>query len=294
MKITNDQNLPVALYDALAKDTYQKVGDFSATEIIAPPRIRVLKKIYYGQLKEDCSEHIFRLFGSLIHEMINLADVKNALQEERLEAIVPGLWDARLTGAPDLFDQDSTLWDFKVTSRWVAVFGAKDDWEKQLNIYDFLFWVNGFTVKQAKVCAIFRDWSKTQAAKDKDYPQQQVKVFDIPLWNHEVQQDYIETRIKTHQAAEKLSANELPPCTPDERWEKPTKYAVMKNKNKRATRLFDNSTDAEEFINGQKQPSEHDWRIELRTGESTRCEYYCMVKDFCDQYQESLKGEKKK
>ncbi len=122
MKVTNNQNVPDVLYKALIKDTYQKEGDFSATEIIGPPRIRILKKVHYHQLVEECSEHIFRLFGSLIHELMKLADVKNALQEERLKALINGV---TLSGQPDIYDDFEIVWDFKVTSRWKAVFGAQ-------------------------------------------------------------------------------------------------------------------------------------------------------------------------
>lgn len=291
MKITNNQNLPVALYNALAKDTYRKVGDFSVTEIIGPPRIRILKKFHYHQLEEDCSEHIFRLFGSLIHELLNLADVKNALQEERLMATVCG---KVLSGMPDLYDEYQTLWDFKVTSRWVATFGAKDEWERQLNIYDFLLYSNGFETKKANVCAIFRDWAKTQAARDRDYPQYQVKVFPIKLWKGVDQKAYIEERIKLHVDAafrHQVSINDLPFCTPDERWEKPTKYAVMKKGRKSAVRVLDSMEDAEKYME-EKELSSKIHSIEIRPGESTRCEYYCIVKDFCDQYQDTIKEKK--
>jgi hypothetical protein len=284
MKITNKQDLPSALYKALTTDTYKKVGDFSATELIGPPRIRMLKLYYYDKLEEDCSEHIFRLFGSLIHEMINLADVKNALQEERLITPVNGV---KLSAQPDLYE-NKILWDFKVTSRWVAVFGAKDDWEKQLNIYAYVLAWHGFKVEQAKVCAIFRDWSKTQAARDRDYPQQQVKVFPIKLWPAEDQLTYIEDRIKLHKSCESLPEKELPHCTPEERWAKPDKYAVMKKGRKSAVRVLNSEKDAIDYMEEKGlEPKTHS--IELRPGESTRCEYYCMVKDYCNQYQKEIK-----
>jgi hypothetical protein len=290
MKITNEQNLPSALYDALVKDEYEKVGDFSATELIGPPRIRVLKKVFYGFLKEDCSDHIFRLFGSVIHETLNLANVKNALQEERLTAMVNG---SVLSGAPDLYDHLYTLWDFKVTSRWVATFGPKSEWEEQLNIYDYLLDANGFAVKKAKVCAIFRDWSKTQAAKDPGYPQRQVKVFPVKLWTKEEQLGYIEERIQFHLDAEQLPIKDLPRCTPEERWEKPTKYAVMKKGRKSAVRVFDNQTPATHYLHEKGLHDDKNHWVQVRPGESTRCEYYCMVKDFCNQYQETIKEKKK-
>jgi len=289
MEITNNQGVPVVLYNALAKDTYQKVGDFSATEIIGPPRIRILKKVHYHQLIEDCSEHIFRLFGSLIHELMKLADVKNALQEERLTALVNGV---TLSGQPDIYDDYEIVWDFKVTSRWVAVFGAKEDWEPQLNIYSYLLGVNGFPTKGAKVCAIFRDWSKTKAAQNREYPQHQVKVFPIKIWPTAKQRAYIEERIEMHQAAEKQPVGNLPFCTPEERWEKPTTWAVKKKGRKTAVRVLYSLEAAKAHIKEKDlNPKIHS--IEKRLGESPRCEYYCMVKDFCNQYKLNIKGKPK-
>jgi hypothetical protein len=67
-------------------------------------------------------------------------------------------------------------------------------------------------------------------------------------------------------------------------WEKPTMYAVKKVGNKRATRVFETYEEADLAANvshgGEK------YEIEIRPGERTRCESYCLARDFCKQYQE--------
>jgi len=84
-----------------------------------------------------------------------------------------------------------------------------------------------------------------------------------------------------------------PPCTASERWEKQSTYAVMKKGRKSALRVLETEKDAFQWCadngyllegNGVKPG----FSIEFRQGESTRCEKYCSVRDFCRQYAEII------
>jgi hypothetical protein len=46
----------------------------------------------------------------------------------------------------------------------------------------------------------------------------------------------------------KAEASEVPPCTPEERWGRPTRFAVMKQGQKRAVRVFDTREEAEAYV----------------------------------------------
>ena len=161
--------------------------------------------------------------------------------------------------------------------------GAKPEWKAQLNIYAFLLEKTGFPVESARVCAMFRDWSKIQALKNPDYPKYQVAILPIVLWDLNETGAYIARRIDAHVKAENLPDDLLPECTPEERWEKPTIYAVKKKGRKSSVRNLTSLKHAQEYIEKNNLDTAiHS--IEKRIGESTRCEYYCIVKDFCQQY----------
>jgi len=281
----NAQNLPDALYQAIANDPYKKSGDFSASELPGPPQIRALKQRYNDQIVQDVADLIYPLIGNNTHYILQRMGIKNALQEEQFTYEVNGY---KVSGRPDDY-MDEVLTDYKVTTRYVLIDGVKPEWEAQLNIYTFLLKKNGFHVNAAKICTIFRDWSKIQALKNPDYPKHQVALLPVKLWDLNKTGAYIARRVAAHVEAENLADDILPECTPEERWEKPTSWAVKKEGRKTAVRVLPSLVQAHEYIEEKKlDPKIHS--VEERTGESTRCEYYCVCKEFCQQYKK-MKGE---
>ena len=93
--------------------------------------------------------------------------------------------------------------------------------------------------------------------------------------------------IKSHSNAQMDAemGESLPECTPDQMWEKPTTYAVMKEGNKRATSVHATEEEAQEALKMVKGKAS----IVIRPGERTRCETFCSVNRFCSQYQQYLK-----
>jgi len=283
MKYTNKTNLPDTLFKSLSNDPYYKIGDYSGSELPGPPQIRELRHRYNDKIEIDVFDLIYPLVGNNLHYILERSGVKNALVEEQLKATC-GLWT--VSGSPDFYDENKVLWDYKLTSRWVLIDGVKPDWEAQLNIYKWILKQNGFNVSAMKICCIFRDWSKIQAAKVPDYPKHQVAVLKVGYWSMGETETYILNRIAKHENCKNLPDSKLPECTPEERWEKPTKYAVMKKGNKKATKLFEDEMDAIKLVEKLWKPGPKDsYEIVKRPGESIRCEYYCDVKDFCQQYQ---------
>ena len=83
---------------------------------------------------------------------------------------------------------------------------------------------------------------------------------------------------------EEMTSGALPYCDSDERWQKETKFAVMKKGRARAIRLHSSKEEATE----QVEYLGKDHYIEDRVGEATRCtQNWCGVADWCDQYQQS-------
>jgi hypothetical protein len=95
---------------------------------------------------------------------------------------------------------------------------------------------------------------------------------------------FIKNKVGEHQRCVLLADNDIPPCTPEERWEKPPKFAVMKNGMKRAVRLFDRQEDAD-LLTETKGENHF---VEYRQGESIRCRSFCLCRKFCNFYRESV------
>lgn len=281
VKLTNKLNLPDAIVRAVTNDSYTPGNsDISVTTLISPPRIRVLRRRHWDELEEDVADRIWALMGQVGHSILERAD-DAAITERRLYATVAGY---RIGGQIDRIEPDTVI-DYKFTSRWTAADGIKPEWEAQANIYRYLCRVNGLDAPRGQIVAIYRDWSKLQAARDASYPQQQVEVFDVAAWDHERTERYIMLRLAQHTRAE----NELPDCTAEERWAKPDTWAVCRTDRKRALRVLDSEGKAHAWAcsndytlkDGTLKSKVY---IEHRPGESTRCQHYCAVAPFCEQW----------
>jgi hypothetical protein len=191
-----------------------------------------------------------------------------------------------VSGKADLISPDGVLDDYKFTSVWSVAY-AKLEWEQQLNLYNLLYGLHGLKAKAARIIAVLRDWSKAKAVRESDYPQVGVVVRDIPLWNTYDQINFTLERVKLHQDAEKLADDDLPECTPEERWAKDPTWAVIKKGNKRAKRVFKTEHEADGLIMELGAAYVREFRPGAQT---VRCESYCAVKDFCNQYKRIANG----
>ena len=292
MKITNKFNLPEPVYKALIADNYSRgESNRSVTQLIDSPRKRILCAEYDDQIEEDASDLVWRVFGTAVHHIFEEQASGAYTPEERLFAEVDG-WV--ISGAIDIQKDEGnahvTLSDYKTTSVWSVIFGKKE-WHNQLNFYAWLVeQARPVTVKALKVVAVLRDWKKREAEKDpKNYPAAPIIVVDIPLWTEGERDNYVRERVRIHQDAEfdRLTGADLPFCTPEERWVRPSKVAVMKGKNKRAVRVFDSKEDAEQLV-ADSDPADKLW-VEERVGEAVRCaQGYCGAAPWCNQYLSEL------
>jgi hypothetical protein len=272
MRITNELNLPAPLIAAVSKTRQPVLGQISVTELINPPQIRALTIKHWDEISEDASERLWAAVGSLMHQMLEShADIPRHQAERTLSTVVEGV---TVTGTFDLYYEEGVLTDYKFVSVWTTMNGVKGEWEQQLNLYAHLLRLTGARVETIQIVAIYRDWTKSKAF-DSNYPSAQVQTFTVPLWTNEAAESFLLERVRLHLKAE---TGEVLPCTPEERWERPTRYAVMKQGQKRAVRVFDTREEAECNI------TKTGLYVEERLGSSVRCESYCMVASFCPQY----------
>ena len=292
MKLTNRNNLPQPLVDAVTHDGYSRgESDISVTELIGPPRIRQLKLRYDSVLEEDVSDRIWALLGQMGHAILQKKAESGevALVEHRFHIKRGGY---RISGQVDYLPASQEIDDWKFCSYHVAKSGAKPEWIQQQNIYRLMASVNGVPVEKLKIVAIFRDWSKMAASRQRDYPAEQVRVFDLPVWSDEETEAFIAERLRVHKAAE----TELPLCTAEERWERGPKFALMKKGAKRAVSLHETESEAEaEKFNLEIQPPAKgkkpaEYFIESRECQWIRCEHYCPVAPYCTQFREYMEA----
>jgi len=268
MNITNRLGLPEPVVRMLTFGEREFAPDrISVTELIGPAWKRKLEREHWHEIEEDISDRLFAAYGSLMHLALERAGADNALQEERLAIEVDGV---TVYGTPDLYTADGTIWDFKFVSVASTFDGPKPEWGQQLNCYAHLLRAHGFNVEALRVIALYRDWSPRRGGSP-------IAAFSLPLWGTLETEHWIATRLRAHLCPQ--------PCTPEERWDQPTQYAITKRGNKRASRLCPTFEEAVVWAvantpSGKAAPRWFD--ITQRPGESVRCARYCRVARFCD------------
>ena len=283
MKYTNALNLPQAIVDAVKNDDYDSGNSFlTATQLNKPVQMVRLEKQYKDQIVEDISDNIYALMGKAIHYILEKAE-SVMIVEKRLYASVMGKQISCQLDRLALISENGgftgKVQDYKFASIWQYIYGVNREYEEQLNIIAYILGRNEYKVSQLEIIMIFRDWQKSKAKYDKNYPQQQIAVIPVELWSAGKQEAFILNKIEKHESTDLFE------CTQEERWNKGDKWAVMKKGNKKAKKLCMSRDDANEWII-DKVPDidKTKYYIEHRPGENIRCENYCSVKTWCPQY----------
>lgn len=276
MILTNKLNLPQAIVEAVKNDDYDSgESDITVTQLISPPRMIELRRQHDEQLEEDASDRIWALEGQIMHGILERAN-KTELAEKRFYMEILG-W--KLGGKMDTLEfNEGIVTDWKRTSVYHIKNGTPNEYIEQLNILATLLEENAFKITRLRVGAVLRDWSKLEAKRDGTYPQYQIQMLELPLWSREKRLQFITDRILLHQGARKV----LPLCTDEERWMRPTRYAVMKINRERAVKLFFDKVEAQNFIDASTDRKY--LYLEDRPGEYVRCASYCAVAPFCNQW----------
>ena len=288
---TNRYNIP-KVFERFEKANEHTTGgaDISVSALIDAPQIAHLSRLHEAELTEDVGDGILRLIGTAIHLVLEEGCEASDIVEERYHAEVGGM---KISGQVDrlelvnevfLGDGEShdralttyKLQDWKTTACKTMAHNpeGKESWINQVNVYNFLAQYNGVEIDRLEIVAIFRDWAKAGARGQENYPECAVGVIPITMWPIEETKKYIEWRVSLH------SATVPAECTLEDKWQSKPTYAVVKPGNKRATKVFNSEFEAQSFINEKMLLAE----IEERPGRAMRCEAYCPVNQFCDQY----------
>ena len=283
MKVTNKFGVPETLVTLATREYYSKGGSqYSATELLSPPRVRRLREQYDSAIETDVTDLMWQMLGSALHVVMERGQTDGHVTEERIFAEIDGV---TVSGQIDLQSEEDggvVITDYKFCSAW-AVMNDKPEWEQQLNVYKWLV----ETVKRRKVvglriCALIRDFNRHEVREG--YPAAPIQMLEIPMWDSVTAEVFIRNRLEMHRNAKVAQdfGDPLPECSPEERWQSETTYAVKREGRKTAIRVFKNIEEANELAQKEKG------YVETRPGEPKRCTgNFCGVAAWCEQYQAS-------
>lgn len=283
--LTNELGLPQPFVDAATTDHRYTEGRYSVTEVLGGTCEAILKRRHQGEQDEDVADRVWAIFGTAVHKVLQEAEATDTqLQENWLSVPIKGT-KYELSGIFDLYDDSTkTVTDWKTCATWKVIFGDFEDWRKQTLIYCWMLRQIGFDARRGEVVAILRDHSMRKAKFEKDYPKHPVYRigWDFTKEDFDGIEDDINYWFAKVANQEKTPDDKLLPCSPDQRWHKPDKWAVVEKGKKRALKLHDSEESAQEHVdrllnetNGKKL------YVEFRPGEDTKCQSYCPVAQFC-------------
>jgi len=282
MLITNKYNLPQPFVDLVSGDTYSKgKSDITTTGLAQPPKIAELTRRHASEITMDASEKVWTMMGTANHyvlEQIALRNPERYVTEQRFYLDIDGV---KLGGQIDLFDRETeTLWDYKVSSVYKAMSDDKLEWTKQANVNKLLCEHNGIHPKKLAVLLVMKDWKRKEAEFKADYPKCAIQEIPLPAWREEETLAYIKSRINLHNSAKLIEVEDaIPVCTEEERWARPTTWAVLKEKGaKRAVNGGIYELESEAIAHAKRISG----AIEKRDGSNPRCENYCQVRQWCN------------
>ena len=286
MKLTNLKGYPESIVRALQHDPYSKEGsDYTASQMPNSPRQILLSNRHEDELVEDVENQVWSLLGTGFHHVLEAAGDDGALLEERIHLDVGG---RKFSGAMDHY-KDGMITDYKVTSAMTKIYGSRlPEWTIQLNMLAHLVRSAGHEVTGIQIIALYRDWSEMKALQQNDYPQKIIEIIPMELWSPDYCTEWLEKRIADLKYYEGVEDNDLPECSPEEMWEKPTTYAIKKKGRKSAVRVLDSLSDIETYAIQKGIKTAGEWlgghSLETRDGERTRCKRYCAAAPFCNQW----------
>ena len=301
MEIRNDFNLPEAVYNTLAHDHYTPGdSDYSITGLMAPPQQTALMARHRDKVSIDATENMYSVFGTAVHSIIEKHTEEEALSEKRVYINVDAGGTRYTIGGQIDYYRAGVIRDYKVTTVNAYLMGSRfESWRKQLNSYAYLMVQNGYPVRHIEICMIFRDWSQFKA-RQVDYPQSPIIVKPFVKLPRNVAQQYITNALSAHVYASTLSDSELAdklPCSDRDMWRRSPMFALHRIGAKRALRVLDTKdkilkwADTKHYLKPYtdgRRKLQRSFYIEERPGECVRCANFCLVKDYCHQYQQEL------
>jgi len=289
------------LYDAIQvyRNEYSSGGaDYSVTGLLNPPRVVFLNKRHLHKVNLFVEDLLHSYNGTAAHSywqtMLEKIPDSPYKCEERLHTTI---LDRHISGQFDALLDEKILYDMKNTSVWKAMFGDKMEWTAQQNTYRYMYYLeHSKKLQSLRILALFRDWNKNELMRSKyKYPKYPAVEYLLPLWTFEETKKHLETRVQLMKDCEDMPDDDLPQCTFEDMWSKPDQVAVKSKRVKRALRVLPSQEKADEYVstylknvNCKDKPSQI--YFEVRPAMRTRCERFCPINKYCNQFQDYLKA----
>lgn len=277
MKITNINNLPTPFVSAVSQEYTFEPNEYRVTSLLKGIRETLLERRHSDEIEQDVSDMLWLVLGSAVHGIMeNAQEADCEIKEERLKVDFNGYL---LSGQFDLYNGETeTITDYKTASVWKIMFANYEDWKRQLLIYGYMLRKIGFNVNKGEIVAMLKDHNKRDSKFKEGYPKFPVQkvTFNFNEADFEETKEWLRQKFADIEYCEGLEDDDLPICTPEERYNSGDKYAVMKKGRKTALRVLNSESEAEEWM-----ASNGGDFIENRPGEDKKCVDYCKVAPFC-------------
>lgn len=273
MNLTNKFNLPIQIVEACKRDDH-RVADFSVTQLLKGATEIALEKKYADNLSIDVSENLNALFGTAFHKMLEeKVQLESQENEKFMTVLLPNGY--KVSGISDCVDYGlQEIVDYKTCSVWKFMFKDFEDWRNQTKCYNYLLYATEDKLfKKAKIIAFIKDWSQREAEKNPEYPQCPIQVLRFEFTENEILSVEDDWTHKTDEVKKRLESENWGVCEESERWAKPRTWAVMKNQNKKAEKVFQSEDEAQAYA---EEKGKGFW-VQERAGEDTKCDKYCIV-----------------
>lgn len=284
MRLTNRLGLPQPIVDAATSDHRYAPKRYSVTQMLKGPREAILARRHADEIEGDVADMAWTIFGSAMHLLLEQSqESATQLKENYITAEMPNGYV--LSGIFDLYDDATgTVTDYKSATVWKVVFGDWEDYREQLLSYVWMLRQIGFGARRGEIVAILKDHSKAKAKFDPGYPDHPFHVVGWDFSDEELAEfgERIADKFREIERCEKLPDDELPLCTPEQRWARPDKWAVKKRGNKKASKLFDRERDALDYAEVLERDSGRKCEVEFRKGADQKCLEYCDCRPFCN------------
>lgn len=306
MAFTNQRNIPLPIAVWLARDMYDKDPAYiSGSELERSNRQIVLGRRASQDI--DISQLIAARLGNAVNDAIDAAWKSqhlgmymklagfNPLIPYEINPATPSnkthpvyiqkrynepFMGRTLSGAPDLI-LDGRLTDYKSTSVFLFQKKTPSDYIWQLTTYRYLA-RDVITDNVATIQFILKDWSRTRAAKDPEYPQTPCPTLLVNVGTATDCYNRLVARVSELDVLMSAEDADIPFCTDEELWMDPPKFAYYKNPHAdpkgRSTRNFDTMAEASAHMAAQGGVG----RIDTRKGEPKACDY-CSASTICQQ-----------